>query len=492
MTTQHNVRRNAAPRRRRPLAIAVVGLALLAAGCGSLQPHEDIVRAAGGGTQSQGGSNVGGTAGTGAVTAPGAGSSDSTTTGSDANAATGQLQPGSTGLPADGGTTTGAGAGTSAGSGTGTSGSAVSQDRAPVLIGNVSTLSGIAGAAQGPGFVGMRARVKYVNAQGGVNGHLIKLIARDDQNDPSQNASYTQALVEQSKVVAFVSNWASQTQHASADYLKSKGIPVVGGDHTSERTWGVNPMFFPVAAIGADAVRITVAGMAKVALPVGKTKLGILACVEAAICTNGARISADYAPKVGFNIVYNGSASFAAPGYTAECLNMKNAGVQALQIIFPEAAVKNVARDCARQGLKAIYALTSGTMEGDFNQDANFEGSSVVGTTFPFAGGTSAVAREYAAALKKYEPNQLSNPAAAAGWAAGKVFGAALAKVQGPVTSQKLLAALYTFKKDSFGGATIPLTFLKGPMTPPRCYYLSVIRAKAYVVQNGGRFVCAP
>ncbi|MFN2536660.1 MAG: ABC transporter substrate-binding protein [Mycobacteriales bacterium] len=386
-------------------------------------------------------------------------------------------------------TTTGSTTGSSGSGGTsGTTTGGAQADHSPVVIGNVSTTSGIAGGAQRPGVVGLQAWVQMVNANGGVNGHQIRLIARDDQADPSQNASYTQALVEQSHVLAFVSNWASQTQQASAGYLKSKQIPVVGGDHTAQQSWGVNPMFFPVASVREDAVRNGVAGLAKVAAD--KRNLGILVCAESAICTDGAKIAAAFAPKVGFKVVYNGSASFASPSYTAECLNMKNAGVQAVDMIFPASATRNVARDCVRQGLKVIYALANGTMEGDFNKDPNFEGSAVIHSAFPFSGGVGPVPQEYEAAMKKYQPNQISNPAAAAGFAAGVVFGTALAKVQGPVTTAKLLAALYTFKNDTFGGATIPLTYVKAPMTPGKCFFLSVIRSRSYVPLNGSRSLC--
>ena len=461
--------------------------ALVLSGCGSLRSHEDIVRAAGGAadqgesgavdtTGGQGPAGTDGPAGGTAGSAPGT----SSNTGSAPGTTTGGMTPG-----AGGDSRPGAAPG-------GTAGSKVdgSTDHGVVTIGNVSTTSGIAGGAQRPGVVGLQAWVQATNAKGGVNGHLLKLITRDDQSDPNQNASYTQALVEQSKVLAFVSNWAGQTQAASADYLKSKSIPVIGGDHNGERSWGVNPMFFPTASIGQDAVRNTVAALAKVAVPQGRTKLGILVCAEAAICTNGAKTSAAYASKVGFTVVYNASAAFTAPGYTAECLAMRNAGVQAVHLIFPASATKKVARDCTRQGLKVIYSLANGTMEGDFNEDPSFEGSAVQQSVFPFAGASTPVAAEYQAAMRKYAPEQISNPASASGYASGVVFGAALAKVRGPVTTAKLLAALYTVKDETFGGATIPLTFKNGPMVPPGCYFLSIIKSGQYVVQNGGKFLC--
>ena len=468
----------------------VLLVALLLTGCGSLQPHQDIVRAAGGGTSDQGGS-------TGALDSTGAQGSTGTdglaagTSGSSVVPGSGSSTTGTSGTTT--GTTTGSATGSTTGAtsttGAGTSGGS-SADHGVVTIGNVSTTSGVAGGAQRPGVVGLQAWVAATNANGGVNGHLIKMIARDDQNDPNQNASYTQALVEQAHVQAFVSNWASQTQAASADYLKAKQIPVVGGDHTGDNSWGINPMFFPTASIGQDAVRNSMSALAHEAIPQNKKNLAILVCVEGGICTTGQKTANEIATKLGFKVVYNGSASFAAPSYTAECLNMKNAGAEAVATIFPASSNKNIARDCARQGLKVIYSLGFGTMEGDFNKDPNFDGASVNNAVFPWAATDTPVERMYQAAMKKYAPSQISNPASAAGFAAGVVFGAALAKVQGPVTSAKLIAALRTFKNETFGGTTIPLTYKNGPMVPPACYFLSVITHGEYVTRNGGKYLC--
>ena len=482
---------------RRPrLTSALFAVAALSSACGSLQPHEDIVRAAGGGSDrgavQEGLTDAGSTTG---------GSVDSTTgtgtSGTSGSGATGTSSTGGTISPATSGSTGGSAAGTATGatgiSGTtGTTGTTGSdqQDHSTITIGNVSTTSGIAGGAQRPGVVGLQAWVQYVNAKGGINGHPVRLIARDDQSDPNQNAAYTQALVEQSKVVAFVSNWASQTQQASAGFLKSKNVPVIGGDHTAQGSWGVNPMFFPVASVLDAAVSNGVSGLGRVAVPQGKKNLGVFVCAESAICTHGADIAKKVAPKFGFTQVYTGSASFASPGYTAECLNMKSKNVEALIVIFPASATRNIARDCAQQGVKMIYALANGVMEGDFNKDPSFEGSAITQTVFPFAGSNAAPAVEYANAMRKYAPNQISNPASASGWAAGKAFGEAVQRVKGPVTTAKLLAALHSFKNETIGGVTIPLTYSNGPIVPRPCYFLSVIKSGAYVPQNGGKFVC--
>jgi branched-chain amino acid transport system substrate-binding protein len=484
------------------LAVVAV-VALTASGCGSLQSRDEIAAAAGVGVARGAGQGAQGFEG---------GVEDGVPVGEGGEFAPGEVPGAASTGGSEGVTGTEAGSGTSAGgaphttgggggpevsapgarggpdaAGAGASGGG---DKSPVTIGSVSTMSGIAGGAQRPGVVGLQAWVQATNAKGGVNGRPIRLIVRDDQNDPSQNASFTQALVEQSKVVALVSNWASQTQQASADYLKRKQVPVIGGDHTGQSSWGVNPMFFPVATVAKDVSRISIAGLAKAALPAGKNKLGVLVCAEAAVCAEGAKVAEEEAPKVGLEIVYNGSASFAAPGYTAECLNMQNAGVEVVHAIFPASATKKIARDCQRQGLRVIYSLGQGTMEGDFNKDANFDGAAVIQPTFPFNGSSSGVAKEYAAAMKRYAPDQISNPASASGYAAGVAFGAALAKVEGPVTSASLLQALYTFKNETFGGATIPLSYVKGPTVPKRCFFLSVIKSGSYSVQNGGKAIC--
>ncbi|HMC40156.1 MAG TPA: ABC transporter substrate-binding protein [Acidimicrobiales bacterium] len=365
-------------------------------------------------------------------------------------------------------------------------------DHSPIVIGSVGNYSGITGGAEAPGVVGLEAWVSFVNSRGGVNGHPVKLYVRDDQSDPGQNLADTQALVQQEHIVAEVSAWASQTQQASASYLRQQGIPVIGGDGTGAASWGQLPNFFPEGDIENTLVQDGPAAGAKLLFPKGDRNLAILVCQEGAVCSEGASIDSRYAPSIGWHVVYNGSASFAAPSYTAQCIQMKSAGAQAVVLIMPSSATVNVANSCDQQGFDPYWLIGYGVTEGNFNTIPGLRNSIVFNTTFPFTGGPliPGVA-EYQQAMKQYEPGQISDPASAAGWASAEIFGAAIAKISGPVTSASLTSALQRFRNQTFGGLTIPLSFDRVPVNPPPCWFVMTITASQWSAPYGDTPQCA-
>src|SRR5712691_2846318 len=80
----------------------------------------------------------------------------------------------------------GCGSGPSSGSGGGSSSkpstsSAAAPKGTPIRIGDVGTYSGFAGTTSIGGKYALEAWASYVNAHGGINGHPIDLIVKDDQ-----------------------------------------------------------------------------------------------------------------------------------------------------------------------------------------------------------------------------------------------------------------------------------------------------------------------
>lgn len=468
-------------------AFALVACVLAVSACGTLESHSRIVDSAGGnrtqGAPSGAGDTVGGGSTSDSQTGGSLGAAPGTGAGSPAS------QSGSLTGTASGAGISGGGVGSNAG-GTGSQ-VGVAQDHSPIVIGSVGNYSGITGGAEAPGVVALEAWSSWENAHGGVNGHPIKLYVRDDQSDPGQNLADTQALVQQQHIVAEVSVWASQTQQASAGYLQQNGIPVVGGDGTGQDSWGVRPNFFPEGDIGNTLVEDGPAAGAKVLFPQGKKKLAILVCQEAAVCSTAASVDGSYAPTIGWNVVYNQSASFAAPSYTAQCLAMKSAQADAVVLVMPSSATLNVAHSCDQQGYDPAYLIGYGVTEGNFNSDPALRNAIVFASAFPFAGAppTSAVT-EYEQAMKQYEPNQILDPATAAGWAAAKMFQAAVERMSGPVTAAKITAALITFTNSNFGGLTIPLNLSNPPVKPQQCWFLMLINNGNWVAPNGNSSQC--
>jgi signal transduction histidine kinase/ABC-type branched-subunit amino acid transport system substrate-binding protein len=78
-----------------------------------------------------------------------------------------------------------------------------------------------------PALGGLRACLEKVNAQGGVHGRRLELVALDDEFDPARTVLAAQRLVEEENVFCLVAPLGTPTNKAVLHYLEQTGIPVV-------------------------------------------------------------------------------------------------------------------------------------------------------------------------------------------------------------------------------------------------------------------------
>ncbi len=97
-----------------------------------------------------------------------------------------------------------------------------------VLIGQVAALTGPAAQLGQRMQVGMQAYFAQVNAQGGVNGRVIKLVARDDGYEPAKTVVSIKALIDDDKVFALAGTVGTPTGLAALPIVTAEKIPLVG------------------------------------------------------------------------------------------------------------------------------------------------------------------------------------------------------------------------------------------------------------------------
>ncbi len=74
---------------------------------------------------------------------------------------------------------------------------------------------------------GLETYVRYINDQGGVNGHKIELIAEDDGYEPMRTLAAVKKLAEQNKVVAMVSPVGTPNVAAMISYAQERKLPIL-------------------------------------------------------------------------------------------------------------------------------------------------------------------------------------------------------------------------------------------------------------------------
>jgi branched-chain amino acid transport system substrate-binding protein len=361
---------------------------------------------------------------------------------------------------------------------------------APIVIGNIGTYTGPAGGSLKRFPEGVQVWVKWINDRGGLNGHPVKLIVVDDGGDPARHKAAKQDLIERKGVQAFVGDGEPLAGESSVDYITSKGIPMVGNEGGSDWYYK-SPMYFPQAPNGDTYWHSMMPGLAEVTK--GKKKFASAACVEAETACGGAdRVWHDegIAKKNGFDPVYRARVSLAQPDYTAECLAAQKAGAEIVVLVLDDTSIGRFANSCGRQRYNPIFAWPLAPAATRHKDDPNLNGGVVLLNFFPWTKGDTPATAEFQAAMKKYFSGTVE-PGHAGGWASGKMFEKAALATATPTLAAGILDGLYSFKGETLGGLTMPLSFNRGqPAKRVECWGQLIINSGKYVPVNNGEVRC--
>jgi branched-chain amino acid transport system substrate-binding protein len=104
---------------------------------------------------------------------------------------------------------------------------AIAQGAQPYTIGYVSDFSGPFVDTFSPVYDGFRAHIEKVNAAGGIDGHPVKIIVRDDQLNATRAASLVRELATTEGVNSIWSLSLSSTLPGVYEMAKRTGVPAV-------------------------------------------------------------------------------------------------------------------------------------------------------------------------------------------------------------------------------------------------------------------------
>ncbi|HZE67134.1 MAG TPA: ABC transporter substrate-binding protein, partial [Sporichthyaceae bacterium] len=284
----------------------------------------------------------------------------------------------------------------------------------PLRIGQIGNFSGIAGPVTAGARAALAVWVASVNARGGLDCHPLVLYTVDDEQDSSRAAAAVQSLTEEKKVQALVGVFSIISFNGLVSGVNRAKVPVIGGD-LAGFPWNEEPFLFPQGA----GLRDVVHGGLQQAVATGLTKVALLYCVEASVCTTDAKVIPEEMTKAGGSIVYSSPVSLTQTDFTAQCQNARNAGAQALRIAADGATMGRVARSCAALNyhpkLIGVNVAVGPAQAADesLRQNTLLVSSANAPWTRTDTPGQSA----FLAALTQYAPNLTPNAGAMAAWA---------------------------------------------------------------------------
>lgn len=363
-----------------------------------------------------------------------------------------------------------------------------------IKIGLVCTCSGPQASANGPSKDVAEAWESWTNDRGGLNGHPVEVIIKDDAGDPARSAKAVRELVEQDKVMA-IAGQNSLADAAWQKYVEQKGMPVVGGVPYNPAQF-TSPTFFPSGA----SLPAEFYGFIDAAKREGVTKLGAFYCAEAATCAQVAPVMKGIATQVvgGSDLVHSAKVAATAPNYTAQCLAAKEAGVQGLFIAASPTISARIYDQCAQQGFKPRVLGINGAIPVAAAKDEKFDGAILSQGNMPPDNLAVQGNKDLKDALDTYakgltdDPNWNANPSHS--WAGLQLFAKAAesGKLTPTSTADDVKTALYGLKGETIDGLAGPLAFTEGKPTLNACPFVQIVKNGEWTYPAGDKPSCVP
>jgi branched-chain amino acid transport system substrate-binding protein len=286
---------------------------------------------------------------------------------------------------------------------------------------------------------GLSAWVQHVNAAGGVNGRKIKLITADDGSDTSRGSAELRKLVEQDKVFALVAECGPLTDAQNFEYLKQKGVPVVGTCILPTKDFNTNPFQYPLRITPDSFGRI----MAKYAVSdMGSKKPAVVYINQAPIDEMGNGAVQQW-KAMGVNNYVVEQVSVVEPNYTPTVVDLRRQGVDNVTLLLDNASTIRFLQAASQQGWKPpMISLTA------FDEQViRYGGAEIEGTVAPFfmepvRAGSNAATTQFRADMQRYYPSEPEIELALNGWFPGHVFTDMLARLGDNISRRALMQQL--------------------------------------------------
>ncbi|MEO8388762.1 ABC transporter substrate-binding protein [Polaromonas sp.] len=127
-----------------------------------------------------------------------------------------------------------------------------------IVVGQTLSLTGPSPRVAQDLLRGRQACADWINAQGGIRGQSLKIVTRDDRNDPALAVKQAQELVDREGAVAFFGSMGPSVNAAVLDWANAQGMAVLGpyGGDIENRTRRYDTAYFLTANQSAEAERL--------------------------------------------------------------------------------------------------------------------------------------------------------------------------------------------------------------------------------------------
>jgi branched-chain amino acid transport system substrate-binding protein len=229
-----------------------------------------------------------------------------------------------------------------------------------IKIGNLGPFSGDASVFL-PLNYGPEAYLRYVNAQGGINGRKFETVFADDACNEAKGIAAAKKLIYEDKVFMIIGHPCSGVAMAIKPMVDKEGIPWMGIAANPKLTRPTVPSMFAVGYTGNES------GSAMAAFALSKPGVTKIAIVQHSndwahgYCDPATAFTKDN----GAELVLNTAMERGSTDATAQALQIKASGAQAVMGCLYQPELVILLRDLQKYGVDTIVL---GALGADFNQ----------------------------------------------------------------------------------------------------------------------------
>ncbi len=379
-----------------------------------------------------------------------------------------------------------------------TGAAAASNKKAPIVIGYITSETGVLSGQSVHSEWAPEAVFGAVNARGGIDGHRLELKVEDDQSSPSDNQTAAEVLVNNDHVFAVIEE--SAVAFGAAKFLQQQGVPVFGPPIDGPE-WSEDSNMFAVTPPVSGPVGghfYTYTGTAKILKLLGVTRLA-QATYDIPSALTAAQDTFTVGKPMGIGqCFFDKSVPLATFNATVDALTIKHLGCNGVTApVSTETAVEIAA------ALKSAGSTAKQLYYNTYNPTVLAQPSamsSLAGTystaTVPFSPPTPG-AKRMLNALHRYTPfsGNLPELDQIFAYASGEAVLVGLQKASPDLSRAHFMSVLRTVSMFTAGGLLPSPTsfahFGTAKMFPKSsCGYFVRVTTTGYVNGNGGKPVC--
>jgi branched-chain amino acid transport system substrate-binding protein len=362
----------------------------------------------------------------------------------------------------------------------------------PIKIGYIENAVSLGAGSVNPYTIpAFQAWAKWQNANGGINGHPVKVLVQREPDNPGIALTDVQNLVHQG-IVALISD-DTQDEASWVSYVTKAGIP------TYEATSGTINLGTSPVGFGTQLALIVEPGaIVAAAAKAGSKEMAVFYCGEIPECAQAVPSLAGAGKAIGVNVAFSTSILGSSPNYTAQCLTAKAHNATSLEVADASQIIIRVAASCAQQGYTA-HEITDGlNIERAFAGAPGMDGLISIEPTMPFFDTSFPGIKTMTEAFNKYDPGLTKmsgyGDLTTNQWTTGLLI-AAGAKAgdvgsTNPITPAALLQGMYNLHSTTLGGMVPKMTFVKGKAQVNKCWFWAALKNNKFTMPYGTTTAC--